>query len=166
MAPKTKDVSKAVFADEIDVSRPRVSQLVRDGLPVNSDGTINLAKGKRWVARHLDQHRREARKPSHASGATTTETRSAKLGWEARLRELEFQKRSGELIDRALVERVIFERASLERDKWLGWIPRTVANLASEADIDPARIFAVLDRLVRDHLTELAATPVKEMRGD
>lgn len=161
-----KNVEKAAFADAIGVSRPRVSQLVKDGLPVNPDGTINLAKGKRWVARHLDQYRRDARKPSRASGATATETRAAKLGWEARLRELDFQKRSGELIDRAMVERVIFERANLERDKWLGWIPRTVARLASEGDIDPTKIFAVLDRLVRDHLTELAATPLKEMRGD
>ena len=59
----TEIVSKAEFGRRIDVTRQRVSQLVKEGLPVRKDGRIDLAKAKRWVGQHLDQHRREARKP-------------------------------------------------------------------------------------------------------
>jgi hypothetical protein len=33
--------------------------------------------------------------------------------------------------------------------------------LAAEAGVDPGRSFPVLDRIVREHLAELAATPLK-----
>jgi hypothetical protein len=153
-------ISKAEFGRRIGVSRPRVSQLAKDGLPVTADGKVDFAKAKRWVDRNLDQHRRFARKPDAFPAPTTSETRSAKLGWEAQLRELEFRKRSNELVDRAAAERAIFERANVERDRWLGWIPRAVSQIAAEAEIDP-KLFGTLDRLVRDHLTQLAATPLK-----
>jgi hypothetical protein len=163
MSRPIETVSKAEFGRRIGLTRNRVYQLVADGLPVTDDNKIDVAKGKRWVARNLDEHRREARKPKVA---TTSETRSEKLTWESRLRELEFKKRSGELVDRASTERIIFERANLERNKWLGWIPRVVSQLAAEAEADPTKLFAVLDRLVRDHLTQLAATPLTVLRGD
>lgn len=156
-------VSKAEFGRRIDVSPTRVRQLVADGLPVTADNRIDVAKGKRWVEQHLDNFKRQARKPKLA---TTSETRSEKLNWESKLRELEFRKRSGELVDKAMTERVIFERANLERDKWLGWIPRAVSQLAAEAEADPVKLFAAMDRLVRDHLTQLAATPLTVLRGD
>lgn len=159
----TEIVTKAEFGRRISVSRNRVYQLVADGLPVTADGKVDVAKGKRWVAKHLDKHRRQARKPRLA---TTSETRSEKLNWESKLRELEFKKRSGELVDRSSTERTIFERANLERDKWLGWIPRAVAQLAAEAEADPTKLFPAMDRLVRDHLTQLAATPLTVLRGD
>lgn len=163
MPTLSETVSKAEFGRRINVNRNRVYQLVDDGLPVTDDGKIDVAKGKRWVKQHLDQHRREARKPK---GATTSETRSEKLSWESRLRELEFKKRSGDLVDRAATERIIFERANLERDKWIGWIARASSAIAAEAEIEPTKVFAALDRLVRDHLTQLAATPLTVLRGD
>ena len=89
---------------------------------------------------------------------------NAKLGWEAQLRELELRKRSGELVDRAATERAIFERANIERDRWLGWIPRTASQLAVELDVDPTKLFGTLDRFVREHLVQLAATPLALLR--
>jgi hypothetical protein len=159
-------VSKAEFGRRMGVSRARVSQLVQDGLPVAADGKIDFGKGKRWVDRNLDRHRRVARKPSaFPTDASTSETRGEKLRWEAQLRELEFRKRSGDLVDRAAAERAIFERANMERDRWLGWIPRAAALMASDVDIDPTQLFGILDRLVRDQLTQLAATPLKKLQS-
>ena len=155
-------VSKAEFGRRIDVTRNRVYQLVADGLPVTDDGKVDVAKGKRWIKRHLDQRRRDARK---SKMPTTSETRSEKLNWESRLRELEFKKRSGELVDRAAVERTIFERANLERDRWIGWIPRATSLISSEVEIDPTKLFSIIDGLVRDHLTQLAATPLPSLRA-
>lgn len=160
-------ISKAEFGRRIDVTRQRVSQLVNEGLPVRKDGKIDFAKAKRWFDRHIDQHRREARKPGVGADApTTSETRSQKLAWEAQLRELEFRKRSGDLVDRAATERAIFERATGERDRWIGWVARASSMIAAEAEIDPTKLFGILDRLVRDHLTELAATPLTVLKRD
>src|SRR5262249_46953501 len=145
------------FGRRIGVSRTRVSQLEKEGLPVREDGKVDFAKAKRWVEHNLDQHRREARKPNPSAMPSTSETRGQKLAWEAQLRELEFRKRSGELVDRAATEEAIFERATAERDRWLGWIPRTASELAADLDVDPTKLFSTLDRLVRDHLTQLAA---------
>lgn len=155
-------VTKASFATQIDVSRTRVSQLVRAGLPVGDDGLIDLAKGKSWYQRHIDHNRREARKPSKndSRGCSATENRNTKLGWEARIRELEFKKESGSVIDRGAVERFLFERARAERDRWIGAIPRVTARLAEELDLDPKELFPAIDRAVRDLLTETAATPL------
>ncbi|WFU14414.1 hypothetical protein [Bradyrhizobium sp. CB3481] len=86
--------------------------------------------------------------------------------WEAKNRELEFRKRSGELVDRAETERTIFERATAERDRWIGWVARATAQIATEAEVDPTKLHAVLHRLVRDHLTELAATPLNSLLRD
>jgi hypothetical protein len=101
-----------------------------------------------------------------AAAPTTSETRSQKLAWEAQLRELEFRKRSGELVDRAATERTIFERAAAERDRWIGWVARATALIATEAEVDPTILFGILDRLVRDHLTELAATPLIKLHSN
>jgi len=161
-------ISKAEFGRRINVSRQRIYQLVKEGLPVTTDNKIDFAKAKRWVSKHLDQHRREARKPGVTGDAPTTasEARSQKLEWEAQLRELEFRKRSGELVDRAATERTIFERATAERDRWIGWVARATAQIATEAEVDPTKLHSVLDRLVRDQLMQLAATPLTLLRRE
>lgn len=162
-APKT--ISKAEFARRMHLSKSRISQLVSEGLPVTDAGGVDYLKAKRWVDRHIDKHRSAARKGAATPAAlTTTETRSQKLQWEAQLRELEFRKRSGELVDRAKTERTIFERAAAERDRWIGWVSRAAVQIASEAEADPTKLHGVLDRLVRNHLTELAATPLSVLR--
>ncbi|WFU14413.1 hypothetical protein [Bradyrhizobium sp. CB3481] len=70
-------ISKAEFGRRIGVTRPRVSQLAEEGLPVRKDGKIDFAKAKRWFDRHIDQHRREARKPGVSGDAlSTSEARS------------------------------------------------------------------------------------------
>jgi hypothetical protein len=63
-------------------------------------------------------------------------------------------------VEKAVVEKTVFERARMERDAWLGWIQRAAPELAGLLDADPAETFAVLDRLVRQHLEELSRTPL------
>ena len=47
-------VTKAEFAETLRVSRPRISQYVKSGLPVRRDGLINLDDGLNWVSRNVE----------------------------------------------------------------------------------------------------------------
>src|SRR5258707_9032039 len=126
------------------------------GVRVTNDAT------RRRLRYRPDTATASQRTPGHTDASTA----GGPPPVEAQLRELEFRKRSGELVDRAAAERAIFERANIERDRWLGWIPRAASQIAAEAEIDPTKLFGTLDRLVRDHLTQLAATPLKVLRPD
>ncbi|WP_414833586.1 DNA packaging protein [Afifella sp. YEN Y35] len=56
--PKT--LRKSDFAKTIGVSAGRVSQMVRDGLPVEADGRIDVARGRLWVRDNVDPRRAAA----------------------------------------------------------------------------------------------------------
>ena len=151
------------FAKEIGLTRGRISQLVPEGLPVRKDGKINLTRGKRWIERNLDPQRREAagKNGTKPNGklAGVAAARAKKLELETALAELEFKRRSSEMIDRKAAEAAVFGRARFERDAWTGWAARSAQALAADLDADPEKVFELLDRMVRDHLRELAGTP-------
>jgi hypothetical protein len=88
-----------------------------------------------------------------------TEARVEKTRHDAELKALLVAERRGDLIDRQAAERAIEGRARFERDSWIGFAAAASATLAAELGGDPARTFAVLDRLVREHLTQLSETP-------
>jgi hypothetical protein len=46
-------ISKTELAAELGVSRPRISQLIGRGLPVEPDGSINLELAAFWVLDRL-----------------------------------------------------------------------------------------------------------------
>jgi hypothetical protein len=46
-------INKTELAAELGVSRPRISQLIARGLPVEPDGRINLELACYWVLSHL-----------------------------------------------------------------------------------------------------------------
>jgi phage terminase Nu1 subunit (DNA packaging protein) len=47
-------VSKAELAEELGVSRPRVSQMIAKGLPVRADQRVDLAAACAWVIDNVD----------------------------------------------------------------------------------------------------------------
>jgi hypothetical protein len=53
MAEDFDTVSKAELAKELKCSKPMISRLVREGLPVRSDGKISLLAAMRWVKRNV-----------------------------------------------------------------------------------------------------------------
>ena len=160
--PKADVLSKTEFAKRVGLTPARISQLISEGLPVRMDGKVNTTKAEAWINDNLDPRRREAagRPPSPVSG-TIVDLRAAKLEKENALLELELRRRRSELIDRDEVEAAIFARARFERDAWIGWVARTAPALAYELNTDAAATFSTLDRLVREHFAELAATPLR-----
>lgn len=152
-------LTQAQFAKEVGLSRGRIAQLVGEGLPVEPGGGIDLTKGKRWIADNLDPKRREAATGTAPDGrlGMVAQMRAQKLLRETKLIDMELKKKEGTLLDRAEVEKAIFERARFERDAWIGWASRAATELSAEIGGDQRTTFAVLDRLTREHLAELAA---------
>ena len=58
-------VRKSDLAARLGISRPRVSQLVKAGMPVLQDGRVELAAARAWIAARVD--------PSHPSSRTGRE---------------------------------------------------------------------------------------------
>jgi hypothetical protein len=52
-------INKTELAAELGVSRPRISQLVARGLPVEPDGSINLELAAFWVLDRLSESNAE-----------------------------------------------------------------------------------------------------------
>jgi hypothetical protein len=80
-----------------------------------------------------------------------------------RLLDLEFARKSGELIDRSLAERTAFAFMRAERDSWLAWVARTVPVLAGELGCNEHALSCALDRHVREHLQHLSETSIDAM---
>jgi hypothetical protein len=151
------------YAKRVNLSRPRVSQLVAKGLPTVG-GKIDPDTADKWIAANLDPERRE-RDRSWRGGVVnepapvrveTTEARRQKMQADAGLAKLKLQERAGSLVPREAAENFVFEEGRKIRDGWIAWIARTAPALAHELQSDPQQTFAALDRLVRDHIREIS----------
>lgn len=159
-------VTQTAFAKRVGLSKTRVSKLVREGLPTHG-GRIDVAEADAWIAEHVDPVRKDADargRKAGISGGSVAAARAAKLQADVKLSQLKLGERDGSLVERATVERFIFERARFERDQWIGWIARSAPELAAALDVDLQAAFAAMDRLVRAHLVELARTPTEIIR--
>jgi len=149
----------SAFARRHGFSRQRAHTLKKKGLPVLSDGSVNSDEADRWLEANINQDRRPGRK------ATSGTWKEEKERADALLRDLELRRRQGELIERADAERAAFERAQRERHAWQSWTATAAAWLASELGVPERDIFDRLDRLVRDHLDQLADEPMDNLNG-
>ena len=84
-----------------------------------------------------------------------------------RLRKMQIanEKALGRLIERRLVEDVVFSRFRAERDAWSAWPMRVAPVLAARFGCDAVELGAALEGLVRDHLADLAARPLELGHG-
>lgn len=69
---------------------------------------------------------------------------------------LKYRREAGEVVDRSVVEGVVFDLARRERDSWLGWVDRVSVEIAGELGVDVSLVSRVLGMKVRDHLESLS----------
>jgi hypothetical protein len=72
----------------------------------------------------------------------------------ARLRKLEFEEKSGRLVDRDAVEKAIFTLAREDRDALVNWPARAVPLMAAELGVDQVRLAVIFEKYIREHLAE------------
>lgn len=156
----TDTISKRCFAELIGVSPGRVSQMIADGLPVEPNGRIEIAKGKAWVAANVDPNRRRVRLPGEAAPAPGT-PKATRDAAEAEIARLRAARMAENLIDKHATLRALETRARFERDAWIGWVNRAAPEIATATGADLAVVVSALDRMVRDQLATLAGTPIE-----
>jgi hypothetical protein len=111
---------------------------------------------------------REHGEPVSAGSMTFMQARTANEVLKAQERRLRLQQMKGELVDRAKAVAQVFRLAREERDAWVNWPARVAAMMAAElsasgsdaagdaVQVDQHSLHTVLERLVREHLAELA----------
>lgn len=183
-------LSQAELARRVGLTPGRVSQLKRQGLPVGDDGKLDLDEALAWLKANLDPNRRRAAKDGVPVPADPPPARPARPApvrpivgqiseagdlTEARTRlewlkvqklELDIAVARSELVPLADVQSALFGFGRLHRDRWQGWASGIVIGMAGRLGIEPAVLFAELDKAVREHLTELAALPAPRLGGD
>jgi hypothetical protein len=92
-----------------------------------------------------------------ADAAREGDARQRRLAALAKKAEIEAARLEGALLPREAVKRLVFRLAQEERDAILNWPARAAPMLAAAIGADPARLQAVLDQSLREHLTARAA---------
>lgn len=79
----------------------------------------------------------------------------------ALLRKLEFEEKSGALVDLAAAERALFEGARAQRDAWLNWPVRVGALIAADLGLEADRVTEALTEHVHKHIAQLGEPDVQ-----
>ena len=190
--------SQRQFGRRVGLAPSRINQLIKEGLPLLSNGRVDTEAAIRWLEQNLDPERR-ARAKQGSAGAMTGPTQSrpatrpvtalagqsalpppapapvsaasAPMAEVRRQHELvkiararlRLETEKGRLVNRDEIKVAIFNRARKERNAHLAWALRVAPQMASELAVDPALLFSCLDRHLRDHLADLAKTPLLEL---
>ena len=165
-------IRKTDLAHHLGVSTARVSQWVRAGMPVRSDGRVALESALSWVQNHVDRGRTATRPaatarpdaPPVAGPHLATQpdparalliARAKKLLADARRAERQERLHAGELVEAAKVREYAAFLSQLVRDAILSQPDRLAGRLAGVATVDEAHAIlrddgrAVLERLSR-----------------
>ena len=175
-------VSQREFAALWGKSRGAVQKAIASGrIRLEGDGTIDPDKAIAALAKNTDPAQvRQKEKPKgkavpeaairavgdtlresgHAplTGGSTTfvQARTANEVLKAQERRVKLQKLKGELVDRAQAVALIRRIAQQERDAWQMWPTRVASALAADIGADTHQVQVALEKLVREHLAQLA----------
>jgi hypothetical protein len=83
---------------------------------------------------------------------------------EGTLKEIERKKRQGELIDAQEVKAASQARANAEREAMLAWPRRISADMAVDLGVEERLLLQVLQKYIRQHLTERSSQPLRQMQ--
>lgn len=158
--------TKTAFAARVGLTKGRISQLIAEGLPVRNDGKIDVEAALGWMEKNLDPARRNKGGVSEGHSPTLAEARRLHLIVQVQRAKLALEQERGRLVDADEATATIFTRARSERDSHIAWVQRSAPLIAGELGTDPTRTFAILDRLMREHLEYLASTPLESLRHD
>jgi hypothetical protein len=139
---KWKQEEKLVMAGalvDVDASLAKLGRVRKGGSPVKETLAaekivdIDLKPGE-----SLDDAAARLAGDIDVNATSFDEARRIKEVYLALLNRLDYEKKSGALVELALAENVLFEAARAQRDSWLSWPSRIAPLLAAELGIDEA----------------------------
>jgi hypothetical protein len=145
-------------AKRLGINVSTLSRAVKAGtVRRRPDGKVNLAEVVADRAKHV-----EAKEVAALAGdgdMTLLEARTMKEQALARLRDLEFQVKSGTLADCEEMGREVFAYFRTHRDMIQNWPARVSAVLAAECGGDQVRLEIAMEKHIRELLQYLADLP-------
>lgn len=133
-------------------------------------GTLNPAQSPH-AAEHASGHASPAEDEANedddqeisvaGEAMTLGAAKALKETYLAKLRRLEFNVKSSELVDAETAKRVIFELSRQDRDSWSNWPARVSPLIASELGVDQVKCAVILEKHVREHLAERASPALR-----
>ncbi|WPU24990.1 hypothetical protein RI049_09715 [Cedecea neteri] len=132
-------------------------------LKKNRDGkdprATNAKKQKGSVAESENRGEIEdaARAIILTEGADLTREEAARIreNYMALLAKLQYEKDSGQLVELAVAEEVLFNAFRQQRDAWLNWPSRVAPLIAADLDVPADRMTEVLIEHVHKHISVL-----------
>jgi hypothetical protein len=133
----------------MDVALLGTGWRTRDGASGKSGGKLGGKSGGKLPAQTFHSG-------GNGKGLAYGEALRLKENWLALLRRLDYEQRSGTLVEIAVAQRVVFELCREQRDAWLAWPSKIAPYLAVEFGItDVERLTALLAAHVNQQLGEL-----------
>lgn len=168
MATKTaqrEGIAIREFARREGVSDTLVHQALKNGrLKAFPDRSIDPAMlGTPWRMRNVTQASGAMGANAAANGALQEggrgglpygEALRVKENYLAMLRRLEYEEKSGALVELSIAEGVIFEVIRAQRDAWLNWPMRIGPLLAADLDCEVELVTNTLTAYVHKHIAE------------
>lgn len=148
-------------ARKIGLNVSTLSRQVRDGSIRSHDGKVRLSEVLQDRAANIDlrkaRGRRGAAQPTlRVDGVEMTlyEARAIRETYAAKLLELEFQVKSGKLVDAEAVRNSVFKLSREFRDALQNWPAQVAPLIAAEFNVNGAALAASLDEHIRRFLLE------------
>ena len=79
----------------------------------------------------------------------------------ALLRQLEYENKSGSLVELEVAEKILFEQARASRDAWLNWPTRVGPLLAADLGLAADRVVGALTEYVHKHISQLGEPEIE-----
>lgn len=141
---------------DVDASLARLGRVRKGGSPVHQGGGASdpveidlrpgeaLAEAAERLAGEID-----------VDGTSFDEARRIKEVYLALLHRLEFEKKSGALVELDTASAVLFEEFRAQRDAWLNFPARVAPILAAELGVDADRVTEALTAHVHKQIAQL-----------
>jgi Helix-turn-helix domain len=160
-------ISVSEAARILGLNRSTLSRQIKQGLIRAHRGKVHLSEVREDRRNNLDVSRRVtyAAPRDEEANSSFAAARAKKEEYVAKLRELEYAVKSRRLVDAEAARRRVFELARNERDRWLSFPSRVATLIAADVGCDPVALGVVLDRQVRQHLSERSEQPTLELKS-
>ncbi|GEO81954.1 hypothetical protein [Pararhodospirillum oryzae] len=156
------------LAEILGVTKGRVSQMTKAGMPKRPDGRINVAEARAWIDANVERRASrglfslaEPSPPPADAPEDYAALRAKHEALKADMTALRLAREAGTTVTKDEVQAAIYARARLEREAHENFVVRVAPLLAADLGAPEGAVLAALDRHMRQHLEDLSRLPLE-----